>query len=240
MRKFGMRSTQRIRKAAENTTGPHGESAEAILKTAGELFAQHGFAAVSMRMIAAKSKQQLSSANYYFGSKAGLFENVFLRRIVPVNIRRITLLKERLTNGPLKLSGIVDSFIRPLFEINHTESHSFSAKLIMQFSKQLLSNPAEHEYLLEYYDEVSRDYITALTQGGFGLSTQDAIWGYNYLVAVLVFTLAGKSSVAKLPGDLVVSLDPKESDEVIISRLTRFICAGLTALRTSSIPSAAQ
>lgn len=214
-----------------------GESAEAILRAAGELFAQRGFAAVSMRMIATKSKQHLSSANYYFGSKAGLFEAVFLRRIVPVNNRRIELLKERRARGQLTLADIVDSYIRPLFENDRSTSHPFSAKLIMQFSKQLLSNPDEHTYLLEYYDEVSRNYIAALTEGGFGLSTQEAIWGYNYLVGVLVFTLAGKSSLAKLDESLLASLDPDESDEVTIGRLTRFVCAGLAALGASSKPS---
>jgi AcrR family transcriptional regulator len=222
------------KKPTAHAASVEGDSAEAILRVAGELFAQRGFAAVSMRLIATKSKQHLSSANYYFGSKAGLFEAVFLRRIVPVNNRRVALLKERLAGGPLKLSDIVDSYIRPLFEIDRTTSYPFSAKLIMQFSKQLLSNPDEHTYLLEYYDEVSRNYIAALTQGGFGLSTQEAIWGYNYLIAVLVFTLAGKSSLARLEEDLVASLDLNEPDEVTISRLTRFICAGLAALGTSN------
>lgn len=210
-----------------------GESAEAILRAAGELFAERGYAAVSMRQIATKSKQHLASANYYFGSKAGLFEAVFLRRIVPVNNRRVELLNERRARGKLTLDGIVDSYIRPLFEIDQSTTHPFSAKLIMQFSKQLLSNPDEHNYLLEYYAEVSRSYIDALTTGGFGLSTQNAVWGYNYLVAVLVFTLAGKSSLAKLDESLIASLDPDESDDATIARLTRFICAGLAALGES-------
>ena len=226
--------TKRAReKPTAQAASVEGESAEAILRVAGELFAQRGFAAVSMRLIATKSKQHLSSANYYFGSKAGLFEAVFLRRIVPVNNRRVALLKERQARGPLKLTDIIDSYIRPLFEIDQTTSHPFSAKLIMQFSKQLLSNPDEHTYLLEYYDEVSRTYIAALTEGGFGLSTKEAVWGYNYLVAVLVFTLAGRSSLAKLEEGLLASLDLNEPNEVTIGRLTRFICAGLAALGTS-------
>jgi AcrR family transcriptional regulator len=209
------------------------ESAEAILKAAGELFAQRGFAAVSMRQIATKSKQHLASANYYFGSKAGLFEAVFVRQIVPVNTRRIELLNERRTHGKLTLAAIVNSYVRPLFEVDRSTTHPFSAKLIMQFSKQLLSNPDEHNYLLEYYEEVSRNYIEALTTGAFGLSTQDAVWGYNYMVAVLVFTLAGKSSLAKLDESLLTSLDPDESDDLTIDRLTRFICAGIGALGKS-------
>jgi len=225
------------KKPKAHAASVEGESAEAILRAAGELFAERGFAAVSMRLIATKSKQHLSSANYYFGSKAGLFEAVFLRRIVPVNNRRVELLKARISRGPLMLADIVDSYIRPLFEIDSSTSHPFSAKLIMQFSKQLLSNPEEHTYLLEYYDEVSRSYIAALTEGGFGLSTQEAVWGYNYLVAVLVFTLAGKSSLAKLDQSLLASLDMNESDEVTIGRLTRFICAGLAALAPSNTSS---
>ncbi len=151
------------------------ESAEAILKAAGELFAQRGFAAVSMRQIATTSKQHLASANYYFGSKAGLFEAVFVRQIVPVNSPHRTP-HERRTHGKLTLAAIVNSYIRPLFEVDRSTTHPFSAKLIMQFSKQLLSNPDEHNYLLEYYEEVSRNYIEALTTGGFGLSTRDAVW----------------------------------------------------------------
>lgn len=209
-------------------------NADAILDTAEELFAQKGFSAVSMRMIAAESGQHLASANYYFGSKAGLFEAAFLRRIVPVNNRRVELLAQTRDAGPLTLASIVEAFVRPLFESADGGDSASQAKLIMLFSKQVLTNPDEHSYLQTYYDEVARAFIPAIRESMPGLSEVDALWGYNYMIGILVFTLAGKAAVARLPEDYLAELEADESDAVTIERLVRFICAGLQALSTGS------
>lgn len=204
-------------------------NADTILDTAELLFAQKGFSAVSMRMIATESGQHLASANYYFGSKAGLFEAAFLRRIVPVNGRRVELLAEMREDGPLTPARIVEAYVRPLFEpIDGTEAAS-RARLIMLFSKQVLSNPDEHSYLQRYYEDVARAFISAICETLPSISELDAIWAYNYMVGILVFTLAGKASVAKLPGDLLATL-ADEPDEATIERLVKFICAGFMAL----------
>lgn len=204
-------------------------NSDAILDTAEELFAQKGFSAVSMRMIAAESGQHLASANYYFGSKTGLFEAAFLRRIVPVNQRRIDLLTE-VEAGQVSLRRIVEAYIRPLFEQSPGASGS-GARLIMLFSKQVLSNPDEHKYLQDYYDDVSRRFVAAISQATPGISFEDAVWGYNYMVGVLVFTLAGKAPVAKLPDEYLSRLNADETDDATVERLSRFICAGLEALK---------
>lgn len=44
-----------------------------LLETAGKLFAAHGFAGTSVKMIAEKSQQNIAAVNYHFGSKQNLF-----------------------------------------------------------------------------------------------------------------------------------------------------------------------
>lgn len=205
-------------------------NADAILDAAEELFAQKGFAAVTMRMIATESGQHLASANYYFGSKSGLFEAVFLRLIVPVNKRRAELLAEKAAQSVPTPQDIVDAYIRPLYENGDAERAARKARLIMLFSKQLMSNPDEHKYLQNYYEDVARVYITSIKNSMPGISMSDAIWGYNYMISILVFTLAGKSSTAKIPDDFLKSIDHAEPDEITIARLSRFVCAGLMSL----------
>lgn len=205
-------------------------NAEAILDAAERLFAQKGFSAVSMRQIATESGQHLASANYYFGSKNGLFEAVFVKLIVPVNQRRVQLLEERVSQGMTSTEDIVDSYIRPLYESDPEGDAGRRARLIMLFSKQVLSNPDEHKYLQNYYENVARAYIKQLRLCLPGVSMADAIWAYNYMISILVFTLAGKACTAKVPDDFLVALNNEEDDEVTITRLKRFICAGMQSL----------
>lgn len=230
-----MPSNEKRVRRSESSISPAG-NADAILDAAEELFAQKGFSAVSMRTIAAESGQHLASANYYFGSKAGLFEQAFLRRIVPVNDRRLELLDQKTKKGKISLQDIVEAYISPLFESEDFGKPGAKARIIMLFSKQVLSNPDEHKYLQNYYESVARGFISAIQRSCEGISLADAIWGYNYMVGILVFTLAGKSPVAKLPDDFLASVDQQETDEVTVRRLKAFICAGLEALNTKAKP----
>jgi AcrR family transcriptional regulator len=204
-------------------------SANAILDAAEELFCSKGFSAVTMREIAATSGQHLSLANYYFGSKIGLFEAAFLRRIVPVNKRRIALVQEFRDAGRCDLGDVVEAYLRPLFEVGPGDSGK-TARLIMLFSKQLLSNPGEHSYLLEYYEETSQVFIDAICSARPNLDVASAVWSYAYMVGILVFTLAGQETVARIPADLMRRVPPDESHEQTIRRLRGFICAGIDGM----------
>jgi AcrR family transcriptional regulator len=204
-------------------------SANAILDTAEKLFCEKGFSAVSMREIATASGQHLASANYYFGSKIGLFEAAFLRRIVPVNKRRVVLLEEFLASGRCELSDVVEAYLRPLFEVAPGDGGQ-TARLIMLFSKQLLSNPSEHSYLLEYYEETSQVFISAILRARPRLDVASAVWGYSYMIGILVFTLAGQETMARIPTELMAQVAPDESYEQTIRRLSSFICAGIDGI----------
>lgn len=205
------------------------ESARTILDAAERLFSTKGFSAVSMREIATASGRHLASANYYFGSKLGLFEAAFLRRIVPVNARRLALLERYRAAGRTDLEDVMDAYLQPLFDRDDPDPAQ-AARLIMLFSKQLLSNPGEHEYLQEYYDEVARAFIAAIQAARPGLTPTAVVWGYNYMIGILVFTLAGQENLARIPAGTAELVHADTSPQETIARLKRFICAGIDSL----------
>ena len=87
-------------------------------------------------------------------------------------------------------------------------------------------------YLQSYYDEVSRRFISQIHAARPTMDIRAAIWGYNYMIGILVFTLAGMEPMARLPEELARAIASDSSHEETITRLKTFICAGLEAFAT--------
>jgi AcrR family transcriptional regulator len=59
-----------------NGDGAHG-TRERLLEAAGEVFAQHGFRATTVREISRLAHANVAAVNYHFGDKEGLYSEVF-------------------------------------------------------------------------------------------------------------------------------------------------------------------
>lgn len=66
-----------------------GDTKDRLLDAAEDVFARAGYRAASLRAITALAGVNLAAANYHFGSKRGLLEAVFARRLRPFNQRRL-------------------------------------------------------------------------------------------------------------------------------------------------------
>jgi len=62
---------------------------ERLLDAAEAVFAREGYRAASLRSITARAAVNLAAVNYHFGSKRGLLEAVFARRLQPFNRARL-------------------------------------------------------------------------------------------------------------------------------------------------------
>ncbi len=90
---------------------------ERLLDAAESLFADKGYHAVSMRDIAGRAKVNLAAAGYHFGSKEKLFLEALVRRVRPLNERRLstlTALESRKRNPTLP--EVLDTFARAMIE----------------------------------------------------------------------------------------------------------------------------
>jgi AcrR family transcriptional regulator len=95
------------------------DTKDRILDSAEILFAQNGFSATSLRAITDHADVNLASVNYHFQSKDALVQAVLMRRLNPVNQRRMELLNailQRFPASPPPLEEILDAFYRPVVE----------------------------------------------------------------------------------------------------------------------------
>src|SRR5512142_1768362 len=93
---------------------------ELILDAAERLFMEHGFDGTSMRVVTGEAGVNLAAANYHFGSKEVLMQEVLRRRLDVINQERLRQLDEaeaKAGGKPLKPSVIVDCFFGTLFRV---------------------------------------------------------------------------------------------------------------------------
>jgi AcrR family transcriptional regulator len=89
------------------------ESRKRIIMAALKLFAEHGYARTSTRLIAKEANVNISSIAYYFGDKAGLYQVVFTETLGnPVD--DINLFSGEELTLEQALAGLFKGFIEPL------------------------------------------------------------------------------------------------------------------------------
>ena len=90
------------------------DTKQRILDSAERLFAEYGFAGVSLRAIIADAKVNLAAIHYHYRSKEALFDAVILRRLEPINRERLALLDayEQPT-----LEQVLEAFLAPAFRV---------------------------------------------------------------------------------------------------------------------------
>src|SRR5262245_9055913 len=86
-----------------------------ILAAAEKLFAERGFADVSMRDITSAAEVNLAAVNYHFGSKDELLVALFVDRVTPLNRERATLLRdaEARAGGTAPLKDVLHALLAP-------------------------------------------------------------------------------------------------------------------------------
>ncbi len=101
------------------------DTKERVLDAAERLFAAHGFHTTSLRAITAEAEANVAAVNYHFGSKDGLIEAVFARRLGPLNEERTrgvraALEAARAAGRPPAVEEVLRGFIEPTLRFRHT------------------------------------------------------------------------------------------------------------------------
>jgi AcrR family transcriptional regulator len=84
-----------------------------ILDCAEKLFARHGFHGTSLRRITSEAGVNLAAVHYHFGSKDGLVEAVFRRRMEPLNEERLQQLQALRAGGAFSVEQLMRAFVLP-------------------------------------------------------------------------------------------------------------------------------
>jgi len=212
------------RRKATATVAPGERARSRILDTAEELFAREGAAAVTLRSIATAAEVNGAAVNYYFGSKEKLFEEMFLRRIVPLNEERLRRLEGCIdaAGGAPTLEGIITAYVSPALELSTVASASARAIVVQYSLGRVLAMPEVDTKLVRYYASVREAYVPALRKAVPSLTPQEAIWRYYWMGGCVLVSLAVPSGMVEAAGDPACA-----SASGVQTDLVGFLAAGI-------------
>jgi len=209
------------------------DTKERILDVAEDIFAQKGFSATSMRNITAQADVNLAAINYHFGSKAQLYQEVFRRRVGPINKKRIQLLDklETAADGhPLELESILRTFITPALQAGIDPKKGGNPFIRLLGRTHAEPGPEAHDFLPELYEEVKARYRNALARTLPHLSEEELSWRVHFVIGTIAFTLAGTDALHLI--ESCRYCDPADI-EGVTQRLIPFLVGGLNAQSTT-------
>jgi AcrR family transcriptional regulator len=220
---------------------------EKLLDAAEELFADRGFVTTSVRAITEKAGVNLAALNYHFGSKAGLIEAVFKRRIDPINIERLELLKQfevEAGTHPVSLERIMEAFLAPAIILSrknsppklfirlmgriHMESNSLDSGMeeISEIKRNIMLNFKEvfsifRDMLARALPEVEPEELLWRLSFNLGAMAHTMMMVHGQQVNPVSEALASMDSAALLSDD---------NEEKVLGYLIRYTAAGMRAV----------
>jgi len=199
-------------------------TAERILDAAEEVFSETGYSGATLRVVASRAAVTQALINYYFGSKYGLYEAVFIRRgrlISDGRVARLNELKQR--GGDIGVSEVVRAFLAPTIALRETPG----GRRFLRLQARLHTEPAEISYKLrnEAYDASTRAYVDMLAKVCPQLSRKDVNWRMALMIGAYMYAFSDTHRLEQLAPDVC---DPNDTDE-IFEQITAFVTAGLMA-----------
>ena len=223
-----VRMDQSKRKQPQVSAGERARTS--ILDAAEELFARQGASAVTLRSIAAAGEVNIAAVNYYFGSKEKLFEEMFLRRIVPLNKERLVRLKACLADagGKPTLESIVTAYVMPALQLIDAAGVNARAIVVQYSLGRVLAMPEVNQMLARYYAQIREAFVSALQDAVPHLAPHEVVWRYYWMGGSLMVALAVPSDAAEALNGAVVPAG-HGSHDTMPSHLIAFLVQGISA-----------
>lgn len=197
---------------------------ERILDAAEKLFAEHGFDGVTVRQVTREASVDVALAHYYFGTKRGLFNSVFLRRAAILNDARLKAIDDYQINPGAEgatIEGFIQAFLEPVME--RWANGGPGWKNYLAIVAQVNNTPKwGGETMARYFDPVIYRLIDALRGIMSGAHDVDIYWSYQFLSGALTLTFAETGRIDLLSSGVCRSADY----DAVRTRLAPFIAAG--------------
>lgn len=196
---------------------------ERILGVAETLFARHGFAGASLRQVTAGAKVNLAAVNYHFGSKDGLIEEVFRRRLDELNRERLAALSAANARADATLEDVLDAFIRPA--LNQSQQASGGGAFVRVLARAY----AEHDerlrrFLSENYGHVLREFATVFARFLPHLDKEELYWRLDIIAGAVTYAMADFGIIKRR-----ASTSEDAHRKQAVGHLVAFASAGLKA-----------
>jgi AcrR family transcriptional regulator len=206
---------------------------ERILRVAEQLFAEHGYNGVSVRTLTSAANVNLAGISYYFGSKEGLLAAIYESHCRPMAEERLRLLTA-CVEGPGRvplLEQIIAAFIGPALDstIDAVGGGAVFTRLRAMLAHE--NNALAKALVAKHFDATSRRFVAALAECLPGLSREEVLWRFHFLLGTLYYTMITPDRIVHLSGGLC---DPSDV-AAVMAEMVRFVAAGFRA-PAASVP----
>ncbi len=194
-----------------------------ILGAAEELFAQHGFAATSLRQVTGLAAVNIAAVNYHFGSKENLVNEVFRRRMDEMTARRLQQLEAAQREHPGQLEPVLAAFIEPALALaqDRNGGGAFVRVIARAYAEH---NESLRRFLSDQYGHVLRHFGKALAACLPGIDKDSLYWRLDFLAGALTYAMSDFGMIKRPSGASEAAHRARAARELI-----RFAAAGLQA-----------
>src|SRR6202789_358777 len=178
---------------------PTDHTRTAILTAAERLYADRGFADVTLRDIVAAADVNLAAVNYHFGSKDELIAELFISRSLATNRERLNELKaaEAQGGGRADIDAILRALVGPTLRgcLGPGNERSAAARFMIRASIE--SVPPIRRIKNREIDHL-RKFAAAMRRSLPDCSEVDLYWGLHFALAMAHQTIRDGERLTKL------------------------------------------
>lgn len=189
----------------------YGETGSKVLTTAEALFAEQGYAGVSLRRITADAGVNLAAVNYHYSDKQSLYVEILtyrLRQLSRARLDRLAAAESRVGEGFIPLTEIVDILAQPFLQPDEATLPGFGPA-----SRRLLGR-ALIEPLGFLAPVLATDFQPAVARCGQAirrhlpaLPPADFLWQYSFVIGALHHAAAALHDMKTLTAGLCANDD---------------------------------
>jgi AcrR family transcriptional regulator len=203
------------------------ETSETILDVAEDLFSKHGFHGVTLREVAREAGVDTALVHYYFDTKRGLFDAVFLRRAEVLNRDRLEAMDRYAATAGERMTaeGLIDAFVGPALDWQAKGGPGW--KHYCALVSQVNATPVwGGETMTRYFDPVIHKLIELMRRVLPGARLENLYWAYHNLSGALTLTMGETGRIDRLSEGLCRSGDIDTARRIMV----RFAAAGFRAV----------
>jgi AcrR family transcriptional regulator len=203
------------------------DTSAVILDTAEDQFSKHGFYGVTLREVAREAGVDTALLHYYFESKRGLFDAVFLRRAEVLNRDRLEALDryEAEAGARMTAEGLIEAFVGPVLEWQARGGPGW--KHYCALVAQVNATPIwGGETMTRYFDPVIHRLIALMRRVLPQARLEDLFWAYHNLSGALTLTMGETGRLDRLSDGLCRSGDLVAARRTLVT----FAAAGFHAV----------
>ena len=198
-----------------------------IIQAAEALFSESGFANTSLRAITARAEVNLAAVNYHFGSKEALIQEIFSRRLTPLNQERLARLAalQAKTDTP-SVEQLLEAYLAPTLKSESSATPGELRFMRLLGRTELGASTPLRQFVQSLYAEALDKYAIALSKTLPEIPRKELFWRLQFLIGAVAYSLSATDTVNLFSN---CQLDAIGDNQALLNRLIPFLAAGLRA-----------